>query len=318
MNELLCQYMRGGRVESVHRVRISLRVEGRQVFERGDVTSPVFMRSCAKPFQALTVLESGAADAFGFTPEELALMAGSHGGETEHVRAAHSMLKKAGLSPDALRCGVHPPTSPRALRDLQRAAKDPSAMHNNCSGKHSGMLAACRFLGLRLETYLRPSHPLQKRNLATLSRFTGIPSGRIPLGIDGCSAPTFALSLRAMSRAAEELATAEGSLRRIRDAMMAHPAMVGRPCAALMAAAPGHLVAKAGAEGVYLMGFPARKAGLALKVEDGNARVWLPALAFIVRRLRLLDPGEVRALDHLASSLLRNHAGLEVGEIRVR
>lgn len=315
MNDLICEFKRAGRVESVHRVRVSVQAEGKAVFERGDATTPVFMRSCAKPFQALTVLESGAPDAYGFIPEELALMAGSHGGEGVHVRAAQSMLKKSGVSPEGLRCGVHPPTSPRALRELQGA---PSPLHNNCSGKHAGMLAACRFLGLPLQRYLRPSHPLQKRNLATLSRFTGIAGRRIPVGIDGCSAPTFALPLRAMARAAEGLATAEGSLRRIRDAMMSHPHMVGRPCASLMAAAPGRLVAKAGAEGVYLIGFPSRKAGLALKVEDGNARAWLPVIAFLVRRLRLLDPGEQRALGRLASPLLRNHAGLDVGAVRVR
>lgn len=318
MNDLLCQFTRAGRVESVHRIRVCVQVDGKTVLERGDVASPVFMRSCAKPFQALTVLETGAADAFGFTPEELALMAGSHSGEEKQVRVAASMLKKAGVSSDALRCGVHPPTSPRALMELQRRGIEPGAFHNNCSGKHAGMLAACRFLKWPLESYLRTSHPLQKRNLATLARFAGMAERRIPLGVDGCSAPTFALPLRAMARAAEGLATTEGSPRRIRDAMLSHPLMVGRPCGGLMAAAPGRLVAKAGAEGVYLLGFPAQKAGLALKVEDGNARAWLPVITFLARRLKLLDPEGLRALNKLAAPVLRNHAGFDVGEIKVR
>ncbi len=312
MKHIRVEYTRGGRVESVHSVSVAVVAGAKAIFVRGETARPVFMRSCAKPFQSWTVVESGAADAFGFTPRELAIMSGSHGGEAEQVGAARSILRKAGLSPAALRCGIHPPTSPKALKALYRARQGPDVLHNNCSGKHSGMLSATKHLGARLETYLDPAHPLQKRNLATVARFSGLPPGKIGLGTDGCSAPTFALPLRAMARAVALFVSEEGSARRVREAMMAHPSMVGRPCVNLMSAAPGRILAKGGAEGVYLLGLPGKGIGLALKVEDGSARPWVPVLAAILGRLGLL--AEVRKT---AETSICNHAGLEVGEVRV-
>src|SRR5262245_27042582 len=165
MSELLCEYHRGGRLESVHRVALAAVEHGRPVLVRGDVTSPVFLRSCAKMFQCLSVVESGAADAYGFSADEISVIAGSHQGEVEQVRAVASILHKAKLKPDLLQCGVHPPSGTRAQRDLTRAGKEPSVLHNNCSGKHPGMLAACKFMRAPMDTYLKPSHPLQKANL---------------------------------------------------------------------------------------------------------------------------------------------------------
>lgn len=318
MSEFRCEFLRAGRVESVHRVSLAALEDGKAVYARGDVDVPVFMRSCAKPFQALTVVESGAADAYGFSPEEIAVVAGSHGGDADHVRAVSSILRKATLTPDVLRCGTHPPSSPKAQRELARAGKEPTVLHNNCSGKHSGMVAAAKFMRAALDTYLKPSHPLQKANLRNIERFTGIKASRIPLGVDGCSAPTFGVPLRAVARAVASFCETPGTPRRVRDAMMAHPVMVGRPCATIMAAVPGKLLAKAGAEGVYILGFPGRKSALALKVEDGNARAWLPVLHAVVKRLGWLEPAELSRLGLAASTVLKNHAGLKVGEIRVR
>lgn len=317
MNDLRVEYTRGGRVESVHRVSVAV-VEGRRtIFARGETARPVFMRSCAKPFQSWTVVETGAVDAFGIAAPELAVMSGSHGGEPEQVRAVRSILRKAGLAPAALRCGTHAPSSPGALQALYRSRMEPDVLHNNCSGKHSGMVSATKHLGAKLDRYLDPSHPLQKRNLATVARFSGVAVGRIGLGTDGCSAPTFALPLSAMARAIAAFGLEGGSARRVREAMMAHPSMVGRPCASLMSAAPGRIVAKGGAEGVYLCGLPGRGIGLALKVEDGNARPWARLLAALFGKLGLLGKADLASLGKASDPVIRNHAGLEVGEIRV-
>ena len=318
MSEIRVEFTRGGRTESVHRVSLVV-VEGpRTRLARGDVRAPVYMRSCAKPFQSVTVLETGSADAFKLAPPEISVMSGSHGGEMEQVGAVRMILWKAGLHPDTLRCGVHPPSSPKALKALYRARQEPTVLHNNCSGKHSGMVSATKHLGAELETYLDSSHPLQKRNLATIACFSGVTAKKIWLGTDGCSAPTFAIPLGAMARAIATLASEEGPAKRVREAMMAHPAMVGRPCVNVMSAAPGRIVAKGGAEGVYLCGLVGRNIGVALKVEDGNGRAWVPALAWALARLKLLSGSELAALRTSSDPVLRNHAGREVGGIRVK
>ena len=317
MKELLCEYRRAGRVESVHRVSLVALEAGKPALVRGSVDDPVFMRSCAKPFQCLTVVESGAADAYGFSGEEIAVIGGSHPGEPEHVRAASSILKKAKLKVSDLQCGAHPPSGSRGLRELIRSGQEPTAIHNNCSGKHSGMLAATRFMEAPLESYLRPTHPLQKGNVRNLARFAGLKPSEIRLGVDGCSAPTFGLTLRAMARALAAFTSEPGTPKRVRDAMMAHSVMVGRPCATIMSAAPGRILAKCGAEGVYVCGFPGRDAGLALKVHDGNARPWVPLLHAVIRALGWLDKEDLARLGKAADRVIKNHAGRVVGDIRV-
>lgn len=319
MREIRCEFRRAGRVESVHRVWAAALVEGRTALARGEAAAPVFWRSCAKPFQAYAVVESGAAEAYRLADPEIAVMAGSHGGEAFHVRAVRSILRKAGVPAAALRCGAHPPLSSRGLRELYGAGREPTPLHNNCSGKHAGMLAAARRLGAPLEGYLDPGHPVQRANLRVVARFAGVRARQVPLGVDGCSAPTFALPLRALARAGERLVAAEDpAARRVRDAMMAHPEMVGRPCAFLMSAAPGRLLAKGGAEGVYLCALPARRAGIALKVADGHARALVHVLAAILRTLGLLGEEDLARVAKVADPVLRNHAGLAVGEVRVR
>jgi L-asparaginase II len=264
------------------------------------------------------VVETGAARAFGLLPPELAIMSGSHGGEPEQVEAVRSILRKAELPPEVLRCGTHPPSSPGALKALHEKGASPTVLHNNCSGKHSGMVSATKFLGADLDSYLAPSHPLQELNLRTIALFSGRKPSTIPVGTDGCSAPTFALPLAAMARAVGRFAREPGSARQVRDAMMAHPGMVGRPCVSLMSAAPGKILAKGGAEGVYVCGFPGKGVGLALKVEDGSARAWMPVLRAVFERLGLLGKSALEALGRGADPVLRNHAGVPVGEVRVR
>lgn len=318
MKSIVCEFRRGGRIESVHAVWAVVMAEGKVLLERGDTGSSVFLRSAAKPFQALVVVESGAARAFGLTGPELAVICGSHSGERIHVEAVRSILRKAGLTPAALQCGAHPPISTRGQEELYGARGKPSALHNNCSGKHAGMLAAARRLGLSVRDYLAPAHPVQRINLANVARFSGVPEARIPFGIDGCSAPTFAISLRAMARAIADFSSAAGAAAEVRKAMIRHPRMVGRFCADLMVAGRGRILAKGGAEGIYVLGLPGRDVGIALKVEDGSSRPWPHVLAALLSRLRLLDSGTLTRLRRLADPVLRNHAGREIGEVRVR
>lgn len=315
MSEVRVTFRRGGLSESVHAVRAAV-VDGRKtLLKRGDVGEPVFMRSSAKPLQALAVVESGAADAYGFTPEELAIVCGSHGADEVHVKAVASILAKSGVEASSLRCGAHAPSSPKAAKELNRTEAEPTALHNNCSGKHAGMLAAAKKMGAPLESYLDVAHPLQKANRAAVARFCGVRS--VKLGVDGCSAPNFAVPLDAMARGMRAFVSGDGPQRRIREAMMAHPVMVGRPCVNVMSAAPGKIVAKAGAEGVYLVGLPESGVGIALKALDGAARPLLHVLVALLRKLRLLAKPELEALAKTADPVIRNHAGLAVGDVRV-
>ena len=315
MNDVEVVYRRGGRPESVHHVRVAVAEGKKKLLAAGDTAEDVFMRSSAKPFQALAVVESGAADAYRLSEDELAIVCGSHGADDVHVRAVTSILEKAGVEAGALRCGAHPPTSPRALKELYAKGGEPTVLHNNCSGKHAGMLAAAKKLGAPLDGYLDPKHPLQKANAAAVARFCGVKA--VKLGTDGCSAPNFAVPLAAMARAMAAFASGDGPERRVRDAMMAHPVMVGRPCVNVMSAAPGKIVAKAGAEGVYLAGLPGAGVGLALKAIDGAARPLLHVLAAVLRKLRLLSKAELDLLAKTADPVIRNHAGLAVGDIKV-
>lgn len=310
MNPVLCEVRRGGRVESVHRGAVVVMEGKRVLFARGDVGRPVFMRSCAKPFQCLTVVESGAADAFRLAPEELAIISSSHGGERHQVRAVLSVLKKGRLAPGALQCGAHPPYSSKALRELHRSGKPPSALHNNCSGKHSGMLCAALHQGFSIATYLDPKHPVQRENLETVARFTGVPSRKIGLGIDGCSAPTFALPLRAMARGMAAFCAEKGAPQRVREAILGNLPMAGRLAGEVMSALPGKVLAKEGAEGAHLCGLSGSDVAVALKIEDGSSRPVVYLLAAIFKKLKLGD------LSRLADPVLKNHAGRVVGEIR--
>ena len=318
MNQVLFELWRGRALESAHRGRWAV-VEGRRVVAKsGDVNEPTFMRSAAKPFQAIEVVESGAVDAFGIGEDELSIVCGSHYGEEIHVRAAASILGKAGLTRDDLRCGIHPPSSTSTQRALAAAGLRPMALHNNCSGKHAGMLAAAKKMGAPVDGYLDPSHPLQKANRRNLARHAGVKESSLRIGTDGCSAPTFGLPVAAMARAFASVTApdAGASEKRIVAAMMGHPEMVGHPCEELMKAAPGRAVGKVGAEGVYGLGLPGRGIGLAVKIDDGSTRPLLAVVVAILKKLKLLDRKELIALAELVKEEQKNHSGIVVGTNR--
>ncbi len=320
---------RGGHVESRHLCSVAAWEGGRTVLALGDVRHPVFMRSSAKPFQALAFVLSGAADRFKVTEEELAVACASHGAEEIHVRTVRSLLARAGLDPSVLGCGAHAPACNGANLDLARSGGKPSAIHNNCSGKHAAMVMTCLHMGAPLDTYLEMEHPLQVLNRRHLTLFAGMEPEVIVLGVDGCSAPNFALPLENQARAFANLAKPEASLpppfaaaaRRITKAMMNHPRLIaweGAGDAALMGAIPGRFVSKLGAEGVQGVGVPGRGLGIALKVEDGGARPRIPLTLALLIEAGVITAAEAAAVGEPGELVVRNIRGVEVGHMTVK
>jgi L-asparaginase II len=327
MSLLTIESTRSGFVESIHRVSVAVvDTTGRTVASAGEPERVTFWRSAAKPFQALPLVEDGAADRFGFGTRELALACASHSSEPVHVELAEAMLRACGCEERQLACGPHPPLSPEVAERAARGQVTLTPKWSNCSGKHSGMLALARHHGWATEGYERAGHPVQERILAELGRWTGVSRDEVRLGVDGCTAVCFGLPLRAMALAYARLGTSEeAAARRLREAMWAHPELVagtGRLCTELMTACRGQVLAKTGAEGIYSAAVPALGLGVALKVEDGAGRGSPPALLAVLgqvftrlgERAGLVLPGE--RLAHHAEPVLRNTRGEVVGSLR--
>jgi L-asparaginase II len=284
---------RGGLVESVHRGRYAVcDPRGEELEVLGDPEAYVYLRSSAKPFQALPLVLSGAADAFDLTEEELAIACASHNAEEPHLAAVRSILEKAGLSEDDLQSGAHPPMYGPAAAALVREGQEPRPIHGNCSGKHAGMLAVCAHEGYETLDYREPRHPLQRRILGLLAEVCGVEEDEVLVAGDNCGVPAFALPLRSFATGLARISTGEelpdviaGAALRIRDAMRSHPFMVagtGRFDTDLMGRT--HLLAKGGAEAVLAVGDP-RGWGLALKISDGSQRAVRPAAIGALRRV---------------------------------
>ena len=295
MASIVARVYRNQMVESVHYGDwVIVNQEGKIIASQGDPGLKTFFRSAAKPIQALPVVEQGAADHFGFNDEELAVMCASHNGEPEHLAAVSSILAKIGLDQTALQCGVHPPRHPGQLHLLIRTGAEPSELHNNCSGKHAGMLTLCVYHGWDLDGYTAPGHPLQQMVLSYISEFCDAAEDTINLGIDGCGVPVFGLSITQMALGWARLADPSRfspqrvkAVERIRKAMGSHPHLVAgsnRLCTDLLKAFRSHgLVAKSGAEAVYCIAMPDRGWGLA-KIADGSSR---PRLSHAIKPTRL-------------------------------
>ena len=332
--EAFVECRRGSIVESVHYGSAAIvDPAGVLLASAGDPEQVSYYRSASKPIQAIPLVESGAADHFGLTPSEIAVVCGSHGGEEIHVAAVQSILRKIGLGSEWLACGVHPPYDKRAAAALAAAGGRPEALHNNCSGKHAGMLALCAFHGWNPAGYERPEHPVQRLMLATVADFCGLSPDRVATGTDGCSVVTFgvetyhmALSFARLAHPPDDWSPARReACRRVVAAMLAHPEMVAarqdRLDTDLMRAFEGRLIAKAGAEGVYCMAWlPAGDApasGLALKLLDGDegGRARNAAVMGLLEQDGLLDD---RLRSQLATYIERpiiNRAGLVVGSV---
>ena len=331
--ETLVEVVRGGRVESEHRGAIAVAdAGGKLIAQVGDVNLTTYLRSTAKPFQLLPLVESGAAERFQFTDQELAIMAGSHSGEARHIEVVQSILNKIGLTEDALQCGAHVPYSSASASALAAQGKAPTALYNNCSGKHAGMLAAAADRGLSTHDYLDPRHPVQISIRQAIADLSGVPFDEVGVCIDGCSAPNFALPLKATALVFAKLASEEDgsprskSLARIARAMSSNPEMVAgekRLDTDLMRAVQGRVVSKGGAEGFHGLGIFStdgkRAVGLALKIGDGDGkRGGHPAVIEALRQLKVLSAKELEALTDYRGWKLTNHRGTEVGEVRAK
>jgi L-asparaginase II len=329
--QVLANVIRGETVESVHCGHLCVvDGEGKQIASLGEPETITYFRSAAKPFQAVPFITSGAAEAFDFTEEEVALACASHSGEPQHLRVVGQMLDKIGLSGDDLKCGAHAPFNEPESHRLVRAGYKPTQLHNNCSGKHAAMLAFAKHIGASLHDYDSIDNRIQKRILKCIADFTEVPEDEIKLGIDGCAAPNFALPVAAMAKSFINLISpskfpepTQASCKRIAAAMMNHPELIGgseRLDTKLMQAAPGKLISKVGADGVWLCGvLPCERwptgLGIALKIADGDDHRARPVVAVeILRQLGVLSTDD---LTDFSPMPVKNRRGDVVGRIEV-
>ena len=326
-NPILVEVLRGSLVESRHRGAVAVAdADGGAVLAIGDVTTPIFPRSAVKALQALPLVETGAADVFGFGDEELALACASHSGEPGHVAGVTRMLAKAGLDVSALRCGAHWPIAQPALVALARTG-EPSALHNNCSGKHAGFLCVACAKGIDHADYWRPQHPVQREVRAVLEDFTGTVLGDDRRAIDGCSVPTWAIPLQNLARAFAKFGTGRGlgperarAAARLRAACTQKPwhvAGTGRFCTEIMQRFGARVFVKTGAEGVHCGALPELGLGIALKCDDGAGRASQAVMAAVIARFLPLGDAERVAMARFVHPTLRNWNGFEVGSLGV-
>ncbi|MDQ6931971.1 MAG: asparaginase [Candidatus Eremiobacteraeota bacterium] len=327
--EPLVDVVRGHLVESSHDVALcATDARGTLLLSIGDVEAPVYLRSSAKPFIAAAVVASGAAERFGVAQSEIAVMAASHSGEPFHVEAVRAILHKIGLDESALLCGAHPPYNMQAALDLERAGIGYTAVHNNCSGKHAGILTLTKMLAADHRTYNSPHNPAQRAIMTFCARIMSDDARKWPMAVDGCSIPVFATSLHRAARAYARLATLKqvneedaAALLTVREAMLAFPRYVSGTDefdTVLIEGAAGKVVCKSGAEGVHGDALIDLQAGLAVKIIDGAKRAVAPAVLGALNELGVLDERVQEQLGAFSHPTLYNHAGLAVGEIIVR
>ena len=333
-NPVLVEALRGGVAESLHRGAFAvLDADGGVLQAVGDIEHPVFPRSAVKVLQALPLVESGGADALGLSDAELALACASHGGEPRHAETSASMLAKAGVDLNALECGAHWPYNDAATKALARAERQPSALHNNCSGKHAGFVCLgchmARGADRRafISGYVKPDHAVMREVTAALQATTGWNLADTPVGTDGCSIPTYAIPLRHLAHAFARVATGNGlrpghakAAARLRAAVARAPQMVagtGRFDSRVMERFGERIFCKVGAEGMYCAALPERGLGIAIKMDDGNnARASEVVMAALIAQLLPLSDEDALFMRAFSDVALTNWNGIEVGRLR--
>ncbi|MGI9353378.1 MAG: asparaginase [Rhizobiaceae bacterium] len=322
------EVLRGPAVESVHEVDVIIAdADGAIVSVWGELDRNVFPRSSIKSLQALLLVESGAAESSGFEQKHLALACSSHNGQPMHVDAAREMLDRIGLSETCLECGAQLPNLPKDNADLVRQGIEPSAIHNNCSGKHAGFLVFASHTGLETQGYANFKSPVQREIAGVLESVVGTPHNEQNQATDGCSIPTYNIPLRklAVAYAKFGVGACEGNERskamlQLRDACLAHPEMVAgdeRVCTLLMQALGKRAFVKTGAEGVYTASLPELGYGVAMKARDGNARAVEVAVSAVIEQCLDLNDEEAKCLKPLCEPVLKNRNNIEVGCIRL-
>jgi L-asparaginase II len=324
---VLVEVVRGPLVESAHRGAVAVSdAHGRLLLSLGDGERPVFPRSAVKAFQALPLIESGAADKVGLTDAEIALAVSSHGGEPLHVETARGMLARVGRDEPCLECGVHWPTNQSAANELVRAGRRPDQLHNNCSGKHAGFVCLACASGIDPSGYVEPDHPVQEQVKVALEAMTGLRLGPEQRGIDGCSIPTYGIPLARLAQAFARFATGEGmtvdhaqAAQRIRKAVADHPIMVagtGKFDTEVTSLLGLAAFVKTGAEGVYCGALPGPGLGIAVKCADGATRGAQVVMASLLLRFLALSGRERAALEALEQPDLSNWRGTRIGQLR--
>ena len=322
----LIELTRGGTPECLHLgAVVVVNTRGELLAQAGDPHWLTFTRSTLKALQALPFVEAGGPQQFGFSSLQVALLCASHSGEAMHVAEVQNMLDTTGLSYKALRCGCHVPGIFTLLDQAPPAGLVFDERHNNCSGKHAGFLAYCVQHGLSPDDYVAPGHPLQQAIRRDVARAVGMDAGDLKMGIDGCSAPNYAMPLSRLAYGYARLASGERdtefgpSFAQLRDAMVAHPEMVsgtGRSDLAFMQAGRGDWVTKVGADGVQVVGSKSRGEAFAIKIIDGNKAALFATTVAVLDQLGWLDDAGRQALTPWRAQALVNARGLQVGERR--
>ncbi len=333
------ELVRGNIVESRHTVHAAVvDSDGKLVASAGDPDYVTFWRSAAKPFQAMPIVTDGAADHFGISQQELALTCASHSSEQSQVDLVREFLKKIGCTERDLMCGPHTPLSEAVAKDYQTRGVRLTAVYSNCSGKHTGMLAQAKHNGWPTEGYVRADHPVQKRCLVEVAKWTDVPEKQIGVAVDGCGVACFAIPVRNMAVAYARLGTGngkgetgnvpaatfpvsrfpnrEGASSRILEAILRHPELIageGRPCTEIMRAHPNRVFTKVGADGVYSSLLVQEGLGVALKIEDGHGPASILAIATILEELGLRPMPAA-----LKEKPMTNSRGETVGALRIR
>jgi L-asparaginase II len=326
VNPVLVEVMRGLLVESRHRGSVSVvAADGGVVFSLGDMETPVYPRSAIKGLQALPLVETGIAEQFGLTDEEIALACASHSGEPAHAAVASAMLAKAGQGESCLECGIHWPLGEKANRALAASGGTPSALHNNCSGKHAGFICLACGSGADPAGYVKAGHLVQQQVRSTLEDITGASHDEDHYGIDGCSIPTYAIPLPALAFGFARFGTGIGlspdcakAASRIRKAVAAHPFMVAgtdRFDTKVMEILGERAFIKTGAEGVYCAALPELGYGIALKADDGGTRAAEAIMGALLLRYLPLADKDRGAIQNLSRPVLKNWNGIEVGRV---
>lgn len=332
----LIVFHRGANIEGVHQgAVVAVTADGRMIASVGVPSLLALLRSCAKPFQLMTVIASGAVERFGLSDDELAVAAASHSAEPAHLKAVKSILKKTGLSEDSLRCGVHVPFMPHVTKMLAEQGIEPGRIHNNCSGKHAAMLAACLAQGWSIDDYEASSHPLQKENLARTAAFADMPADAVGVAVDGCTVPTFSLPLQAAAMAYARIADTKyapendkESAQRVFRIMNENPALGsgenGRLEAELMALKPGTIIAKVGAEAFFAVAvapgvLDERGVGIVVKLAEGITfnRACDPVVVAALHQLGVLNESDLSQLSSFYPKAITDCRGGAVGNIEI-
>ncbi|HKL13325.1 MAG TPA: asparaginase [Halanaerobiales bacterium] len=326
MSEYIADVYRSNLIESRHKGDIAIvDPDGTLTHFFGNPENQTYLRSAAKPFQILPVINSGAADFFNFTKQEIAVMSASHNGEEKHVNTVRNILKKIDVSEEKLNCGIHDPYFKKAAHKLYLEGNKPTEIHNNCSGKHAALLSLCKFNGWDIENYLNKEHPVQQLILTTISEVTETKKENIYLGEDGCGVVVFGLSVKKMAYGFARLANPkflpneyrEAALR-INKSIKDHPDMIAgtkRFNTDLIDVMGDKLTGKMGAEGVFCFGLY-NGPGVSLKVEDGNSRAVPPVIIDILKSLNYISKQELKKLKRHEQPVVKNHHDHEVGYIK--